>query len=253
MKNIVYILLLLVGSINAQEDSLKNDTLSCHFYEIDVSTRNVWRGIDFGNYSPTLTGVVGISPLEGLEFGAVCIVTLTGTQLGYGNTFNIYASYSKKNITIELDDYYFQGHFTNIRTDYTNWYKTHFLEGRIRYDYKDFYIFTGYTINGGDLYNIKNSQFNNTNAFYLEVGYENDDIGLSIGGINGPSALNFHDKEGITNIRCKYMNDIRGFKNLPFEVGLVYNPSFKYIAPYDIERIGYGRTAFNFYVTLKFK
>ena len=44
---------------------------------------------------------------------------------------------------------------TNLETKYTDWNNTHFLEARLQYDYKGFYLMTGYTIAGGGLYNIK--------------------------------------------------------------------------------------------------
>ena len=70
---------------------------------------------------------------------------------------------------------------------------------------------------------LKDSSFNNTQGLYIEGGYEGDHFGISMGGITGPSALNFHDKSGITNIKFKYMNEIKKLNNLPFEIGVTYN------------------------------
>jgi len=249
MKRIFFILALMITvTSNAQLDSIKNE--SNHFYEIDISSRNIWRGIDFGNYSPTIVGVFGFTPLKNLEIGAYGITTLSGSNLGYGNTFNVYTSYSKWGLTLTLDDYYFNGDATNIETKYLDWDNTHFLEARLKYELERFHIISSYTLAGGNMYNIRTSQFNNTQGAYIEIGYERDHFGINIGGITSPSALNFHDAAGITNINLKYMNTFEKINDIPFEIGVSYNPNFKYIAPFDLPRIGYGRSSFNFYLSI---
>jgi hypothetical protein len=257
MKKAILLFVIAISTVSlAQSDSLEvvdtTEKEPIHFYEVDLLSRNVWRGIDFGNYSPTIVGVFGISPVEGLEFGVVGIASLTGTNVGYGNTFNVYASYSRWGFTLTLDDYYFNGDPTNLDTKFFDWDNTHFLEARLKYEYKGFYAIAGYTVAGGNMYHIRSTNFNNRNGAYIETGYEGDHIGVCIGGITGPSALNFHDKSGITNVRFKYMNTLKKLNDLPFEIGVSYNPNFDYIAPLDLPRVGYGRSAFNFYVGLIF-
>jgi len=252
MQKIFFIILFFISlSGYSNKDSINVDTTKCKiesFYEVNLSSRNIWRGIDFGNYSPCVFGLVGIT-YKKLEIGAYGITSLTGTNIGYGNTFNVYSALKFKYISFYIEDYYFNGDISNIQTDYLDWNNTHFLENRIKIEHKGFHLIGGYTLAGGKFYNIT-SPFNNTQAVYLEVGYKLKHWSLSIGGITGPSALNFHDKEGITNILLKHKSEIQKLGNLPVEIGMCYNPNYNNIAPKGIPRYGYGNNAFNFLITI---
>jgi hypothetical protein len=254
MKKVFLILALMsTALLNAQTDSTVVDTTDkepMHFYEIDLLSRNVWRGIDFGNGSPSIVGVIGIAPFKGFEVGAFGITTLMGTNVGYGNTFNVYASYKYKFIKLTVDDYYFNGDASNLVTKYEDWEDTHFLEARLELDHKGFYVMGSYTLAGGEIYNIETDTFNNTQGVYIEAGYKGEHFTILAGGITGPSALNFHDKEGVINTGIKYTNVIEKLNDLPFEIGIFYNPNFDNIAPVGLPRIGYGQNAFNFTVAI---
>lgn len=216
------------------------------FYEVTLSTRNVWRGIDFGNYSPSAFGLFGLT-YKKFEIGAYGITTLTGTNIGYGNTFNSYVALKFKHLSFYVEDYYFNGDYSNTPTKFDHWEKTHFLEGRIKCEKGKFYILGGYTIAGGKLYNVHDSVMNNTHGAYFELGYKSTHWIAAVGGITGPSALNFHDREGVTNITLKYRDKI---KDMPVEIGVYYNPTFDNISPRSLPRYGYGKNAFNFSISL---
>ena len=235
--------------LNAQTDTTITEEPK-HFYEIDLLSRNVWRGIDFGNYNPSVVGVFGYAPFDGMEVGVFGITTLLGTNAGYGNTFNVYASYKYKMFKLTVDDYYFNGDASNLPTKYEDWEDTHFLEARLKIEHKGVYIEGGYTLAGGELYNIETDTFNNTQGAYIEAGYKGEHFAIFAGGITAPSALNFHDEAGIINTGIKYMNTIEKLNDLPFEIGVYYNPNYDNIAPVGLPRIGYGQNAFNFLVAI---
>lgn len=254
MKKIIIIILLFFLSLFgfSQKDSLSTDTIKAkieNFYEITLSSRNVWRGIDFGNYTPSALGLFGIS-YKKFEIGAYGIVSLAGTNVGYGNTFNVYTAIKLKYFSFYLEDYYFNGDITNVKTEYSDWENTHFLEGRLKINYKGFQLMGCYTIAGGNFYNVKTISMNNTQGTYVEAGYKNTHWSFLIGGITAPSALNFHDKEGITNVTLKHKNNIKKINNLPIEIGVCYNLNYKNISPKGIVRYGYGNSAFNFLIAI---
>lgn len=252
MKKTLLILILFLSIAGySQKDSTKIDSTKKRietFSEVDLLSRNVWRGIDFGNYSPSVFGLVGFT-YKKLEFGAYGITTLTGTNIGYGNTFNAYMALKLKIVSFYVEDYYFNGDVSNRKTNYFDWSNTHFLEGRIKLEYHNFFAMGCYTIAGGNYYNL-NTPFNNTRAVYIEAGYKIEHWNFVIGGITAPSALNFHDKKGITNVSIKYKNTLKKIKNLPYDISIIYNPNFDNIAPKGLNRYGYGNNAFNFVISI---
>jgi len=252
MKKLITIFLINLSLFaNANSDSTKVDTskVKHSFYEITLSSRNVWRGVDFGNYSPSALGLVGVN-FNKFEVGAYGITSITGTNVGYGNTFNVYATFKHKWFSATLEDYYFNGDVTNIKTNFFDWEKTHFLEGRLKFEHKGFQLVSGYTISGGKLYNIVSDTINNTKAVYIELGYKGEHWSFLAGGITSPSALNFHDAAGVTNISIKYKDKFEKLKNIPFEIGVYYNPNFDNISPKGFVRYGYGNNAFNFSIAI---
>jgi len=169
MKKIYLIILISLSFCGfSQQDSVSTDTSKIKiesFCEITLSSRNVWRGIDFGNYSPSAFGLFGLS-YKKLEIGAYGIVSLTGTNVGYGNTFNVYCALKSKYISFFVEDYYFNGDNSNLNTDYSDWSNTHFLESRLKFENKNFHLMGCYTLVGGKFYNIQ-TPFDNTKAAYI--------------------------------------------------------------------------------------
>lgn len=254
-----YLLFLMLGlwciTSKAQEEN-SNDTLKLKenptFYEIDLMSRNVWRGIDFGDLSPSSFVLVGAS-FDNFEIGTYSIFSLLGNNEGYSNTFNVYMSYTLNNFKLTLDDYYFKGHYTNIETKFLDYKNTHFLEARLDYTYNNFNFLTSYSLYSGEYYVVDYLDFDNRKGFYMEANCEFDHTGFTIGYLTKESALNFHDSEGFTNLKLYYFNDIKRSKKIcEFETGIVYNPNYDNIAPLDQPRFGYGVNQFNYYLNIIF-
>ncbi len=186
------------------------------------------------------------------------MTSLTGDNRGYATTLNFFANYYLGNFTLTLDNYYFHGDETNIPTNFWDYSDTHFLEGRIGYQWNKLQLSSGYTLFGGGLYSnpVIDSTGNilqNTRGLYLEARYNfSEQVSLAIGGITAPSALNFTDEAGITHVGFKYAETLRitDHFSIPLEFQIVVNPSYQNIAPMGLPRVGYGTQRVNFAVTM---
>lgn len=254
MKNLIILLFLLPLSIVAQT---KTDTIkmlprvdtSKVYTEFNAQSKNVWRGVDFGSQLPTLQLYMTYDITK--RFAVGTFASATFTQEGYGNTLNIFAQYKYKSFTFFIDDYYFEGDITNIETDFFDLSGCHLVEARAKYEHTKFELLAGYMIYGGTFYTVSN----NKTGVYLEATYnliKNDTEKLQViaGGITAPSALNFHDSAGITNLSLKYTK--------PVKIGdlwtqIVFNPNYDAISPMDLPRVGYGNSMMNFIVGITVK
>jgi hypothetical protein len=216
---------------------------------LSLGTKNVWRGIDFGAGTPTAQGLLTFAASDDFDVNVLGITSLTGENRGYASTLNIFMNYRFGDFTLTVDNYYFQGDSTNIPTSFWDYKNTHFLEGRLAYEVKQFEFMAGYTLYGGGLYHTPD----NKRGIYLEAKWNiTEEVSLTAGGITGPSGLNFTDKAGITNIGLKYAKNIAVTERfgLLADFQLVVNPSHKNIAPLDMPRTGYGAQPVNFVVLL---
>jgi hypothetical protein len=246
------ILLLLPLQIFAQNDSLtmlpRVDT-SKVYTEFNVQSKNIWRGVDFGSQLPTVQAYVTYAISDRIEVGT--LATATFTQEGYGNALNLFASYRINNLIFYIDDYYFEGDKTNMETDFFNFKGCHLVEARIKYERERFEFLAGYMIYGGTYYVAPSNQ----NAVYIEalvnlIKNDKEKLQFSMGGITSPSALNFNDKAGITNVNLKYVKTIK-YGDLWTLLSL--NPSFKTISPMSLPRVGYGTAMLNFAIGITIK
>ena len=87
-----------------QEETSKSSDLSINV-EQGVSTRNVWRGLDYGS-SPSVWGDL-YGSFKGFSLGAMGTTTLNGSKAQYGTWLELYASYTFKNVSLVIDDYFF--------------------------------------------------------------------------------------------------------------------------------------------------
>lgn len=253
-------LMLTIKLSSAETDTTKKDTLS---YKIDVNasitSKNIWRGVDFGNGSPSILGSITFSYKDKYLIGSYFSTAVTGTTIGYANTLNFFIGYKYKNFTFLLDDYYFQGDITNIPTNYWHHDKTHFIESRIEYVKNKFSAKIGYTIYGGKLYNNPvidslGNMLQNTKGLYLEINIKlTENFSIFCGGITNASALNFHDRYGVTNVGLKAIKELKLLgSSIPMEATIVFNPNYKNVSPKDIPRVGYASSPVNFGMSFNF-
>ena len=242
MKTLLISFILLPLSLLSQTSDSSAIDSSKIYTELSIQTRDLWRGVDFGNHTLSTQMLFTYSLPKNFEIGTYA--TVSTTKVGYGNTFNFFADWKWKKFRLFLDDYYFEGDKTNMETDFLNYRDCHLLESRVEYESKRVEWIVGYMLYGGKFYTTDA----NSRAFYLEltahmVKTKIEDLAFSIGGITGPSALNFHDRAGVTNINLKYTKALNTGK---FWGMASFNPNFKYVAPFNAPRVGYGMSKFNF-------
>lgn len=240
MRKLIIILLAIIPFIGFAQEQKVNT-------EVTLTTRNVWRGVDFGNSTPTAEFLLTYDINDYIEVGSF-ISSSPLTNIGYGNTINFFAGVKKGNFALHIDDYYFNGDVTNIPTEFTSWEKSHFLEARASYSSKLVSGLVGYSLYTGELYKTPNNQ----QGVYIEgslnvINNDAEQLILTCGGITGPSALNFHDKSGITNVSAKY-GKTYGKYNIWTQV--IYNPNHAFISPAGLPRIGYGNNKLNFVIAI---
>jgi len=254
MKNFLLLGFLFLSSIAfAQDDSVKtkNVTVNTAF---TLASKNVWRGVNYGNNLPTLQGTLALVVKEKFEIGACGTTTINGDKRGFGNWMELYTSYTINRWSFTIDDYYFFSY--DSLNDYFNWdSKTtqHLIEGRVKYNIdKKFNIMASY-----NFYANKDAQ----KAFYFEAEYFiKPDFSFTVGAVTGPSWLNYYDKGGITTIGINGYRDLKVSKKIkiPLKSSLYFNPNYKNIAKWDGSGYvdpGYnylGRNPVNFIISLNF-
>ena len=231
------------------------------YSEITIATRNIWRGVDFGNQLPTFQGLFTYDPVKNLEVGTFVVGSFSNQ--GYGNTLNLFAKYKKETkigkVSLTIDDYYFNGDSSNTPTEYLKWDESHLVEARVELERDRISFLAGYMVYGGSLYtnptdSLGNIILRNDNALYLEGSFYiskkvYDSLKLTVGYLTGPSALNFHDRGGVTNISLKYQ---KYYREYPLYFQATYNPNYKSISPSDVPRVGYGISQMNWSVGMIF-
>lgn len=226
MKRLIVIISLLFSLISYSQE---NDSIKTKIetdLQFSIATRNLWRGIIFGN-SPSLQTLL-ICRIKSLEIGLFGTLSTNGSRLGYPNTTEAYISYYKDGFALSLSDYYFFNTEDSLN-DYFDYSKTtqHFLEARLKYSNDKIWILGGYNVYSG-------SWVGNYSTFpYVEIGYTYENISFFIGGVTNKSTLNFMEKGGITNIGIKIEKPII-LGSLSAYV--VYNPNYRYIT--DIREVG---------------
>jgi len=253
---------LLIGSLssaNSTDTTKKEDTLSTVELSATLTSKNVWRGVDFGNGSPAVLGSITYSYKNKFLMGSYFSTAVSGTTIGYANTLNFFIGYRHKDFTFILDDYYFQGDVTNAPTDYWHHEKTHFVESRIEYAKDRLNVKIGYTVYGGKMYNNPvidslGNRLQNTKGLYTEINYNfYKNLTIFAGGITNASALNFHDRGGITNVGIKCSKILQFSKQeFPIEATVTFNPNYKNVSPLNLPRIGYATSAVNATVSFTF-
>jgi hypothetical protein len=226
----------------AAPDSLKNQ--SPIITEITLSSRMIWRGIDFAS-SPSLQGLFAYRN-KGFEAGTFGCVTFNGNKVGYGNTLEAYASFTKGNLTFVVDDYF----FFNDRDSLNNYFEwqgkktQHYIEGRIKYAVNEMFSLTG-------AYVVHHSSFDNTNGLYFEAEYSPTKyFSILAGGLTGASGLNFQQSGGVTNIGITGKRNIEVTQDFSMlaKVSVIISPNYKSI----VDLPGVGKNPIYFVLSLTF-
>lgn len=246
-KIILFFLLALTISVSAQ-DSLKN-TVNTTF---TLASKNVWRGVNYGDNAPSLQGNLSYNIKNAIEIGAFGTVTTNGTKKGYGNWLELYTTFKIDKWSLTFDDYYFFSY--DSLNDYFNYgsiaenISPHLVEARLKYTDDKFTIFGSY--------NIWSNQ-DVQKSFYFEAEYFiRKDLSLIVGYLTGASWLNFHDKGGMTVAGISGSRDIvitDKFK-IPVKTSLLFNPNYENIAkdPNGYVLKGLGTNPVNFVIALTF-
>ena len=96
ISNILIFGLILVKSIVSfgQTNNTEANSDTCHFsanIDLGVSSRNIWRGLDYGS-SPSVWGDL-YGSYKGFSLGAIGTTTLSGSKAQFGTWLELYASY----------------------------------------------------------------------------------------------------------------------------------------------------------------
>ncbi len=245
MKKIAILLLSTLAFAASAQDSLKN-TINTTFI---LASKNVWRGVNYGDNAPSLQGNLSYNIKNAIEIGAFGTVTTNGTKSGYGNWMELYTTFKIDNWSLTFDDYYFFSYDSlNDYFDYSEATTQHFVEARIKYATSRFSILGSY-----NLYANKDAE----KAFYFEAEYFlRKDLSVIVGYLTGASWLNFHDKGGMTVAGISGSRDIvitDKFK-IPVKTSLLFNPNYKNIAQDANGNVlkGLGTNPVNFVIALTF-
>ena len=245
MKKIALFFFLTLSIAVSAQDSLKN-TVNTTF---TLASKNVWRGVNYGDNAPSLQGNLSYNIKNAIEIGAFGTVTTNGTKKGYGNWLELYTTFKIDKWSLTLDDYYFFSYDSlNDYFDYSENTTQHLVEARLKYTSDKFTIYGSYNV------------FANRDAekaLYFEAEYFlRKDLSLIVGYLTGASWLNFHDKGGVTVAGISGSRDIvitDKFK-IPVKTSLLFNPNYENIAKDSNGNVlkGLGTNPVNFVIALTF-
>ena len=225
-KLLLSICILVFANISyGQNQSVPDSSNQGFNVDLGVASRNIWRGLDYGS-SPSIWGDL-YGSFKNFSIGAMGTSTLSGSKSGYGNWMELYASYTFKNLTFVVDDYFFFNSEDSLNNyfDYTPQNTQHLVEARIEYenDYLD--VMVGYV--------VYSNNADNTNGVYLEATYKpNKTLSFTAGYLTASQWLSFYDKGGLINLGINGHRNISVFKRkLPLTASLILNPNYQNASP----------------------
>jgi len=251
MKKFIYLFAMLATSLItfAQTDSINVDTTKASFETYAgaiIASRNYARGVNFGSG-------VSLQPYAGISYSNLTLELFAALSANgnynYGTTTDFSLSYEYKRFKIGIHDYYF---FNKIDSTHNYFFETsdpfrdgHYYEVQIGYSNDKFAVLAAH--------NFYNTNLEVTDKLmktvYLEAKYKlSKRFAIIIGGVTGPSIVNFYDKEGITtaglewNRELKINNEITTILDVKFHI----NPNYENISP------GVQKAPMNFFVSFTF-
>jgi len=251
MKKIIYLFAILATSLTtfAQTDSVAVDTTKTSFETYAgaiVASRNYARGVNFGS-GVSLQPYAGVA-YSGLTLELFAALSANGNY-NYGTTTDFSLSYEHKGFKIGVHDYYF---FNKVDSTHNYFFETsdpfrdgHYFEAQVGYSNDKFAVLAAH--------NFHNTNLEVTDdlmeTVYLEAKYNlNESFAIIVGGVTGPSIVNFYDKEGITTAGLEWNREIKINEVLTtlLDVKFHVNPNYENISP------GVQKAPMNLFVSLTF-
>lgn len=251
MKKLICLFALLATMIPtfAQTNSAPVDTTKTSFETYAgaiVASRNYARGVNFGSG-------VSLQPYAGITYGGLTLDLFAALSANgdynYGTTHDFSLSYEYKGFKIGIHDYYF---FNKVDSTHNYFLETsspfmdgHYYEAQIGYTHDKFALLAAH--------NFYNSNLEVTDELmetvYLEAKYNLDEhFSIIVGGVTGPSIVNFYDKEGITTAGIDWNREIKISDELItiLDVKFHINPNYENISP------GVQKAPMNLFVSFTF-
>jgi hypothetical protein len=189
--------------------------------DLGVSSRNIWRGLDYGS-SPSIWGNM-YGSFKNFSVGAMGTTTLNGSKAQYGTWLELYASYEFKNLTLVIDDYFFfnAADSANNYFDYRQENTQHLVEARLEYENDFLKAMLGYV--------VYSNAADNTKGAYFEATYKaSEKLSFTVGYLTASQWLSFYDRGGITTLGINGHRKLNVLKQkLPLITSLIFNPNYE--------------------------
>ena len=200
------------------------------FYgDFGLSSTNLWRGVDVGKQ----TGVVvdmEYEPCRWSTFGFKSYVVANQFRAGIGNQMITSAKVNVYNVSLGVQDVYFQNQVLASDTDYFVFDKSktnHFFEGTFNYK--------GDANTRLDLFAscvfYQNQKYDRGAVYFQFTYHPTYNTEMFMGYVTGPSAVNFTDKAGFTNVGLTIKRYIEFSSKFAAKARLTVsvNPNYKFI------------------------
>lgn len=250
MKKLILLLSITLTSLasfgQADTTALEADSSNFEAYAGGIiASRNYARGVNFG-------GGPSIQPYAGMTWKGITLeffAAIGGNgDYDYGTTHDFSLSYENSGFKVGVHDYYFYSKYGNNNYFFETASDTmngHYYEVQASYEHSRFSILAGY--------NFYNTNLRVEGDYYTGVYLEGsvaltDNLSFTIGGITGPSYLNFYDAAGFTTIGLDWTRDIEISDKLTTTLDAKFhvNPNYKNISA------GVQQAPMNFFVSLSF-
>jgi hypothetical protein len=200
------------------------------FYgDFGVGSTNLWRGVDVGKQ----TGVVvdmEYEPCRWTTFGFKSYVVANQFRAGIGNQMITSAKVNIYNVSLGVQDVYFQNQVLQSDTDYFVFDKArtnHFFEATFNYkgdantrlDFFSSCVF------------YQNQKYDRGAVYFQFTYHPTYNTEMFMGYVTGPSAVNFQDKAGFTNVGLTIKRYIEFSSKFAARARLTVsvNPNYKFI------------------------
>jgi hypothetical protein len=200
------------------------------FYgDFGLASTNLWRGVDVGKQ----TGVVvdmEYEPCRWSTFGFKSYVVANQFRAGIGNQMITSAKVNIYNVSLGVQDVYFQNQVLASDTDYFVFDKSrtnHFFEATFNYK--------GDANTRLDLFSslvfYQNQKYDRGAVYFQFTYHPTYNTEMFMGYVTGPSAVNFQEKAGFTNVGLTIKRYIEFSSKFAAKARLTVsvNPNYKFI------------------------